>query len=125
MTLRRAEWDAIQNTMGYLARFLEDRRENITEYPQDFRVAMEVLYAELERWRTGSPGELIVVCKAHRRRCDLETPGEFGGARIRHVNPVTGARGDLCFSQRHLVRWEYDLDRMVILDELVPAFVRQ
>lgn len=125
MTVTRGEWDAIQNTITYITRFMEDRRDTAVHSPPGFRLAMEGLHAELERWRSGRPGELSIICKAHRRRCELQEAGEYGGARIRHANSVRTSRGDLCFSQLLDVRWSYEYGRVTVLDELVPAFVRQ
>ncbi len=68
---------------------------------------------------TYKTGELSIICRAHRRRCVVAPPGGDGGRtpRIRHETD-----GELCFSQKHLVRREEEYDRARVLGELVAEF---
>lgn len=118
-------WAELGARIRYVVQVLEDRRYGAKSIPPSVLLALEGLNAEIKLWRHEIPTELTLICRAHRRRCELQQPGEFGAARIRHVNQVPGSRGELCFSQRHLVRWESDCDRVIILDELVPRFAVQ
>lgn len=69
---------------------------------------------------TYQTGDLSIICRAHRRRCFLEPPGEYG-ARIRHE----GGTGELCLSNTFLVRREEEYTRVRVLGELVAKIMQE
>jgi len=66
---------------------------------------------------SGQPGELTIICRAHRRRCYLKPASPDGPVRIWHEGAARG--DDLCSSQRLLVRYEKDMDREDVLNPKV------
>lgn len=109
-----------------VTRMLENRQALAAAAPVQVRVAVEVLAAQIGQWRWSMPCELTIICRAHRRKCTLqpEPADGVGGARVKH-EPRVGEPEELCFSQRFLVRREFEYDRVVLLDELVGEVIRQ
>jgi len=115
------DWDVVVNQIRAVTRMLENRRH--VPAPLPVRLSLEVLDVEIGIWRWSMPCELTVICRAHRRKCSLETAGDLGRARVKH-QPKVGEPEELCFSQRFLVRREFDYGREVMLDELPGEFAR-
>lgn len=107
-------WEGAKETARWMSRFLFGIRLAGTDLPPGFQVAFRALEDEIRQWRRTEPGELTVICRAHRRRCELKPTGGIGRAQVVHSTDR-----ELCFSQRFGVRWEYDWDRVTVLDELM------
>jgi hypothetical protein len=54
--------------------------------------------------------ELVVICRSHRRKCYVDPSYTGDGIRIRHTT-ISSATGELCESQRFLVRHEFEMNR--------------